>query len=157
MKLCPSKTCIMDACLTELLKRTLRIHVPYLMAMENNHNHAMLFVMLDLLAAFDTIDHAYLLTLLQDENGVHETALSRFRTYMEDHTYRAQIDSTTLEHITLQCGVPQRSVVGPVSFTLHTTPMQRLFRIHASYNPAVPYDQAERVRRLIDFIREVRQ
>ena len=94
MKLCPSKTCSMDACLTERLKRTLHIHIPYLVAMENKHNYAMMFVMLDLLAAFNTIDHAHLLTLLQDENGVHETALARFRTYKEDHTYRAQIDST---------------------------------------------------------------
>ena len=138
----------MDACLTELLKRTLHIHIPYLVAMINKHNYAMMFVMLDLLAAFDTIDH---------ENGVHETALARFRTYKEDHTYRAQIDSTTSEHIPLQCGVAQRYVLGPVSFTLHTTTMQRLFRRHASYNPAVPIDQAERVTRLIDCIREVRQ
>ena len=39
-------------------------------------NHAMMFVMLDLSAAFDTIDHAHLLKLLQDEYGVRETALA---------------------------------------------------------------------------------
>ena len=134
-----------------------------------DRNYAM-FVMLDLSAAFDTIDHAHLLKLLQDEYGVRGTALAWFRTYMEDRTYRVQIDSTTSEHIPLQCGVPQGSVLGPVIFTLYTTTMQRIFRRHgvhyhkyaddiqlyASYNPAVPRDQAETERRLKGCIREVR-
>ena len=136
-----------------------------------DRNHAMMFVMLNLSAAFDTIDHAHLFKLLQDEYGVRGTALAWFRTYTEDRTYRVQIDSTTSEHIPLQCGVPQGSVLGPVIFTLYTTPMQRIFRRHgvhyhkyaddiqlyASYNPAVPGDQAETVRQLTDCIREVRQ
>ena len=119
-----------------------------------DRNLAMMFVMLDLSSAFDTIDHAYLLTFPQDEYGVRRTALAWFRTYMEDRTYRVQIDSTTSELIPLQCGVPQGSVLGPVMFTLYTTPMQRIFRRHgvhyhkyadgiqlyASYNPAVPGD-----------------
>ena len=134
-----------------------------------DRNQAMMFVMLDLSASFDTIDHAHLLKLLQDENGVRGTALTWFRTYMEDRTYRVQIDSTTSERIPLHCGVSQGSVLGPVMFTLYTTLMQRIFRRHgvhyhkyaddiqlyASYNPAVPGDQAETVRRLTDCIREV--
>ena len=66
-----------------------------------DRNHAMMFVMLNLSAAFDTIDHAHLLKLLQDEFGVRGTALAWFRTYMEDRTYRVQINSTTSEHIPL--------------------------------------------------------
>ncbi|KAI0229960.1 hypothetical protein LSAT2_019637 [Lamellibrachia satsuma] len=90
---------------------------------------------------------------------------------MEDRTYRVQIDSTTSEHIPLQCGVPQGSVLGPVMFTLCATPMQLIFRrygvhyhkyvddiqLYASYNPAVPGEQPETVRRLTDCIREVRR
>ena len=78
----------------------------------------MMFVMLDLSAAFDTIDYAHLFKLLQDEYSVRGTALAWFRTYMEDRNYHVQIDSTTSEHIPLQCGVPQGSVLGPVIFTL---------------------------------------
>ena len=136
-----------------------------------DRNHAMVFVMLDLSAAFDTIDHAHLFKLLQDEYGVRGTALAWFRTYMEDRTYRVQIDSTTSAHIPLQYGVPQGSVLGPVIFTLYTTTMQRIFRRHgvhyhkyaddiqlyAYYNPAVPGDQVETVRQLRDCIREVRR
>ena len=56
------------------------------------------------------------------------------------------------------------AVLGPVIFTLYTTPKQRLFRRHGvhyhkyaddiqlyeSYNPAVLGDQAETVRQLTD-------
>ena len=36
IKLCPSKACSRDAFPTELLKRTLHIHIPYLVAIVNN-------------------------------------------------------------------------------------------------------------------------
>ena len=78
-------------------------------------NHAMLFVMLDLSSAFDTIDHEHLLTLLHDEYGVRETALSWFRTYLEDRTHCVQIDSKTSATIPLQSGVPQGSVLNPAT------------------------------------------
>ena len=37
IKLCPSKTCSLDACPIELLKRTLNIHIPYLVAIVYNN------------------------------------------------------------------------------------------------------------------------
>ena len=43
-----------------------------------DRNHAMMVVTLDLSAAFDTIDHAHLFKLLQDEYGVRGTALAWF-------------------------------------------------------------------------------
>ena len=63
------------------------------------------------------------------------------------------------------------SVLGPVMFTLYTTPMQRIFKIHgikyhkyaddiqlyASYNPARLGDQVETARRLTACIGEVRR
>ena len=36
IKRCPSKTCSLDACPAELLKRALNIHIPYLVAIVNN-------------------------------------------------------------------------------------------------------------------------
>ena len=55
-------------------------------------NRAMLFVMLDLSNAFETIDHEQLQTLLHDEYSVLEKVLSGFRTYLEFCAQRVQID-----------------------------------------------------------------
>ena len=95
-------------------------------------NRAMLFVVLDLSSAFDTIDHEHLLTLLHDEYGVRETALSWFRAYLENRTHCVQTDSKTSATIPLQSGVPQGLVLRPVILTLYTTPMQRMFKRHGT-------------------------
>ena len=49
---------------------------------------------------------------------------------MEDRTHCVQIDSKTSATIPLHSGVPQDSVLGPVMFTLYTTPLQRIFKRH---------------------------
>ena len=143
------------------------LRVQHDISSEFDKNRAMLVVMLDLSSAFNTIDHEHLLTVLHDEYGVRETALSWFRTYLEDRTHCVQIDSKTSATIPLQSGVSQ----GSVMFTLYTTPMQRIFKRHcikyhkyaddiqlyASYNPATPGDQVETARRLTDCIGEVKR
>ena len=86
--------------------------------------------------------------------------------YGMDRTHCVKIDSKTPATIPLQSGESQGSVLGPVMFTLYTTPMQRIFKRHgtkyhkyaddvqlyASYNPATPGDQVETARRLTDCI-----
>ena len=102
---------------------------------------------------------------------MRETALSWFRTYIEDRTHCVQIESKTSATIALQSGVPLGLGLGPVMFTLYTTPMQPIFKRHgikcpkyaddiqlyASYNPAKPGDQVETVRGLTYCIGEVRR
>ena len=67
-------------------------------------------VLLDLSAAFDTIDHDILLHRLQHMFGIQGTVLSWFRSYL---TKRFQIVSTQGTHsdqTELCCGVPQGSM-----------------------------------------------
>ena len=150
---------------------TALLRVQHDIANELDKNRATLFVMLDLSSAFDTIDHEHLLTLWHDVYGVRETALSWFRTYLEDGTHCVQTDSKTSATIPLQSGVPQGSVLGPVMFTVYITPMQRIFKRHgikyhkyaddiqlyASYNPVKSGDQVETARRITNCIGEVRR
>ena len=73
-------------------------------------------VLLDLSAAFDTIDHDILLHRLQHVFSIQGTV----RSYL---TIRCQIVSTQGTHsdqIELCCGVPQGSVLGPILFILFT-------------------------------------
>ena len=52
----------------------------------------MLFVMLDLSSAFETIDHEQLQTPLHDEYGVPEKVSSGFRTYLDFCAQCVQIE-----------------------------------------------------------------
>ena len=89
-----------------------------------------ILVLLDLSAAFDTIDHHKLLNLLKHSFGIRGNALSWFQSYLQDRTQTVQIGSSTSEPVTLKYGVPQGSVLGPVLFTMYTSPLGNIIRDH---------------------------
>ena len=60
----------------------------------------MLLVLLDLSAAFDTVDHVKLLSRLQHRIGITGTALSWFASYHADRSQQVVIDGS-LSDITL--------------------------------------------------------
>ena len=54
-----------------------------------------LLVLLDLSAAFDTIDASILLKTMNDHRGISGSALTSFSSYMSNHTQRMEIGSDT--------------------------------------------------------------
>ena len=87
-------------------------------------------VLLDLLAAFDTIDHTTLLNCLKSWFGMCGTALKWFTSYLSHHFQAIKIGSTLSELHELLFGVPQGSVLGPLLFSLYTTPLSKIIGMH---------------------------
>jgi hypothetical protein len=66
--------------------------------------------MLDLSAAFDTIDHQILFNRLEYSTGVTKDALLWFKSYLMDRTQSVAIGSVQSDDTKLRFGVPQGSV-----------------------------------------------
>ena len=63
-------------------------------------------VLLDLSAAFDTIDHDKLFYILEKYVGIGGSSLRIIRLYFSDRTHRVQIDGIMSDFASLLCGVP---------------------------------------------------
>ena len=89
-------------------------------------------VLLDLSAAFDTIDHDNLFYILEKYVGIGGSALPPNSTYFCDRTQRLQIYGIMSDFPSLLCGVPQESVLGQMQFCLYLRPLGAIIRHHDS-------------------------
>ena len=87
-------------------------------------------VLLDLSAAFDTIDHQLLIERLNSTFGIRDTALSWFISYLQDRSQSVITESLSSRPSPVCCGVPQGSVLGPVLFILYTQPLSCVIERH---------------------------
>ena len=93
------------------------------------HGKASILVLLDLSAAFDTVDHQLLLSDFSD-CGVEGTALSLLESCLENREQCVAIGELRSEPTALQHGVPQGSVLGPVLFTVYTGTLTFFTLVH---------------------------
>eukprot|EP00918_Siedleckia_nematoides_P061954 GHVU01135160.1.p1 GENE.GHVU01135160.1~~GHVU01135160.1.p1 ORF type:complete len:544 (+),score=49.64 GHVU01135160.1:106-1632(+) len=87
-------------------------------------------ILLDLSAAFDTVNYDVLLHRLQYRFGITGLVLKWFREYLTNRNQCVVIDNTHSEKVTLDQGVPQGSVLGPLCFTYYTAPLGDICREH---------------------------
>ena len=99
-----------------------------LCAMDNNES--VILLLLDLSAAFVTVDHSILLSRLQDRFGVEGTVLAWFKSYQTSRKQFVQVNDCNSTQCSLEHGVPQGSVLGPLLYLLYTSPIADIIKLH---------------------------
>ena len=82
-------------------------------------------VMLDLSAAFDTVDHGILLEVLTERFDVENLELDWFRSYHTERTQTFTTPSGSSAPVALTCSVPQGSVIGPKAFIMYNKDIKK--------------------------------
>ena len=136
-----------------------------------DQGNAVMLVMLDLSAAFDTIDHTILLHCLQRRFAITDAALNWITTYMTDRSSKVSINGHFSADHDLIYGVPQGSVVGPNLFVYYSYPISEIIinhdlnchvyaddvQIYTSFNPRVSGASDEAMDKLSSCIEEIKQ
>ena len=106
----------------------LKVQNDILINMDNEE--VTLLVMLDMSAAFDTIDHNILIDILKDDFGVVDSALQWFRSYLANRKQQVVIDRCKSSKFMVATGVPQGSCLGPVLFLLYVSGLSEIISKH---------------------------
>ena len=83
----------------------------------NNDRHT-ISIYLDLSKAFDSVNHKILLNKL-DHYGIRDVALNFFKSYLSNRQQHTIVNGKASELLTIPCGVPQGSTIGPLLFLLY--------------------------------------
>ena len=106
----------------------LKVHNDILLNMDQQE--VTLLVLLDLSAAFDTINHEILIDTLESEFGVIGNALKWIKSFLSHRKQRVKIKQEFSTNFTMSCGVLQGSCLGPVLFLLYTSQLFQIINKH---------------------------
>ena len=105
---------------------TALLHITNCLLESTDQGRVSILSLLDLSAAFDTIDHSILLERLHTTFGISGSALQWLRSYILDRFQVVVVNSISSTPQRLDFGVPQGSVLEPLLFVLYTQPVSRI-------------------------------
>ena len=98
----------------------------------NNLNSGLptFIVMLDLSAAFDTVDHAILIERLENTYHVTGIALEWFKSYLSGRSFNVKIRCSLSNGVITFYGVPQGSILGPILFLMYISEIEKIAKLY---------------------------
>ena len=93
------------------------------------HGELTALSLLDLSAAFDTIDHDLFLSRLTEWFGIDGVVLQWVRSYLTGRSQLVKVNGVLSTPQLLLYDVPQGSVLGPLIFTMYTTPLSSIITV----------------------------
>ena len=100
------------------------LHSDILKALDTGE--CVILLLIDLSAAFDTVDHDRLLEILYQEIGLRGVCLMWFKSYLSNRRQAVKVNGKMSEYLETKYGVPQGSVLGPILFNIYVRNFIRL-------------------------------
>ena len=137
---------------------------------EIHSDNIVIVVLLDLSAAFDTIDHDLLIDKLLKDFGISGQALRWFKSYLDHRSFCVKIDKSLSDFLCLLFGVPQGSLLGPILFILYIKFLQKIAakyglsiqlyaddsQLYISFHPCKPSEQQDVTDRVNRCLQEIK-